>query len=140
MAATACLRSALRSLAGTHALTAGHAAAPFARLGARALSTDGAAAAPLTNVPRAVSLEPKRVPVEEGKTYYWCACGYTRNEPWCDGSHKTLSTIRSVKWVAPKSGMASICACRQTKREGRVLCDGGHVHLKSGGGESEGKA
>ncbi len=84
----------------------------------------------LSNVPRVAALAPARVAVEEGKTYFWCACGHTKSEPWCDGQHKHLSTIRPVKWVAPKSGMASICACRHTKREGRVLCDGGHVHLK----------
>jgi CDGSH-type Zn-finger protein len=86
-------------------------------------------AAALTNEPRIVALEPKRVAVEEGKPYFWCACGYTKTEPWCDGSHKAHSTIRPVKWVAPKSGTAAVCACRHTKREGRVLCDGGHIKL-----------
>ena len=83
----------------------------------------------LATAPQVVALEPKRVEVEEGKAYFWCACGFTKNEPWCDGSHKAASTIRPVKWVAPKSGIANICACRHTKRPGRVLCDGGHVHL-----------
>jgi CDGSH-type Zn-finger protein len=106
--------------------------APFS-LARRALSTAaaGAAAPPpvLSNTPRIAALAPARVPVEEGKAYFWCACGHTKTEPWCDGSHKALSTIRPVKWTAPKTGTASICACRHTRREGRVLCDGGHVHL-----------
>lgn len=85
----------------------------------------------LSNVPKVVSLSPARVEVIEGKQYYWCACGHTKTEPWCDGQHKTLSTIRPVKWVAPKSGIASICACRYSKREGRVLCDGSHSIVAS---------
>jgi CDGSH-type Zn-finger protein len=103
----------------------------------------------LAHSPRVVSFAPARVPVEEGRTYFWCACGHTRTEPWCDGAHKALSTIRPVKWVAPKSGTANVCACRHTKREGRVLCDGGHVHLPreglvvagedAGGGGAEAK-
>ena len=96
----------------------------------RALSAPAAPpAATLSNTPRIAKLEPARVTVEEGKAYFWCACGHTKTEPWCDGSHKAVSTIRPVKWVAPKSGVANVCACRHTKREGRVLCDGGHVHL-----------
>ncbi len=111
----------------------------------RALSAAAAAPPPLSNVPKIVQLSPARVEVAEGKTYFWCACGHTKTEPWCDGSHKLLSTIRPVKWVAPKSGTASICACRHTKREGRVLCDGGHVHLRldaeaaAGGAEAAAK-
>ena len=95
-------------------------------------SSTGAPAA-LSNSPRVVSFAPARVAVEEGRTYFWCACGHTKTEPWCDGAHKALSTIRPVKWVAPKSGTANVCACRHTRREGRVLCDGGHVHLPRAG-------
>ena len=72
------------------------------------------------------ALTPLRLEVVEGKTYFWCACGRTTTEPWCDGSHKA-TTIRPVKWVAPKSGTASICVCRATRRPGRVLCDGSHA-------------
>ena len=28
------------------------------------------------------------VEVEKGKSYYWCACGQSKNQPFCDGSHK----------------------------------------------------
>jgi CDGSH-type Zn-finger protein len=85
-----------------------------------------ASAPPLHNDPVVRAVTPLRLEVEEGKTYFWCACGRTQTEPWCDGSHK-ITTIRPVKWVAPKSGTASICACRATRRPGRVLCDGSHA-------------
>ena len=82
--------------------------------------------APLFHDPVVRSLTPLRLEVTEGATYFWCACGRTQTEPWCDGSHK-VTTIRPVKWVAPKSGTASVCACRATRRPGRVLCDGSHA-------------
>ena len=31
---------------------------------------------------------PYMVEVEEGKTYFWCSCGQSDNQPFCDGSHK----------------------------------------------------
>lgn len=89
-------------------------------------SSSGSPPAPLFHDPVVRSLTPLRLEVTEGATYFWCACGRTQTEPWCDGSHK-VTTIRPVKWVAPKSGTASVCACRATRRPGRVLCDGSHA-------------
>ena len=31
---------------------------------------------------------PYAVEVKSGKSYYWCACGKSKNQPFCDGSHK----------------------------------------------------
>ena len=92
----------------------------------RPLSTSTTPSPTVFHAPVVRSLTPLRIEVEEGKTYFWCACGRSQKEPWCDGSHKVTS-IRPVKWVAPKSGIASICACRATRRPGRVLCDGAHA-------------
>ena len=89
-------------------------------------SSTASSAPPLFHDPVVRALAPLRVEVEEGRTYFWCACGRTKSEPWCDGSHKA-TTIRPVKWVAPKSGIAGVCACRATRRPGRVLCDGAHA-------------
>ena len=40
---------------------------------------------------RIAQKEPLKVTVEEGKKYFWCACGLSQNQPFCDGSHKTTS-------------------------------------------------
>ena len=63
------------------------------------------------------------VEVEEGKTYFWCACGRSAKQPFCDGSHKDTG-ISPVKHQAEKAGKLFFCGCKQT---GKVpLCDGSH--------------
>jgi CDGSH-type Zn-finger protein len=43
---------------------------------------------------------PIPVLVEAGKTYYWCSCGHSKNQPFCDGAHKG-STFTPVPYMAP---------------------------------------
>jgi len=64
--------------------------------------------------------------VEAGKTYYWCACGLSQKQPFCDGSHKETG-ITPLAWSAEKSGLSYFCGCKQSKTE--PLCDGSHARL-----------
>jgi CDGSH-type Zn-finger protein len=75
-----------------------------------------------------VIFQKKAIPieVEAGKTYYWCACGRTQNQPFCDGSHKGTD-ISPVYYKAEATGKAFFCGCRHTKNE--PLCDGTHKEL-----------
>ena len=66
------------------------------------------------------------VEVEEGKTYYWCQCGESNNQPFCDGSH-TKTTFKSIYFTAEKSGNVYFCGCKQTSNQ--PFCDGSHVNL-----------
>jgi CDGSH-type Zn-finger protein len=66
---------------------------------------------------------PIRVEVEAGKAYFWCACGQSKNQPFCDGSHKG-SDFAPVKWQAEATGAKFFCACKQT--DGEPFCDGSH--------------
>jgi CDGSH-type Zn-finger protein len=66
------------------------------------------------------------IEVEEGKTYYWCACGLSKNQPFCDGSHKGTD-ISPVAYKAEATGKAFFCGCKHTKKE--PLCDGSHKEL-----------
>jgi len=61
--------------------------------------------------------------LEAGKTYHWCACGLSKKQPFCDGSHKT-TTFTPVAYTATKTGTAYLCACKQTNSP--PLCDGSH--------------
>ena len=70
--------------------------------------------------------EPLAVEVEEGKMYWWCACGRSSNQPFCDGSHKDTDFIPQG-WKAPKTGKVFLCTCKRTSKA--PLCDGSHNNL-----------
>ena len=67
---------------------------------------------------------PKYTHVEQGKAYYWCSCGSSRTQPFCDGRHKGTD-FRPVKWTAPSTGKVLFCMCKTTKNQ--PLCDMSHV-------------
>jgi len=67
--------------------------------------------------------QPIQVDVEAGETFYWCSCGRSATQPFCDGSHKATGFV-PIKYVAEKSGKVFFCACKQTSNAPR--CDGSH--------------
>lgn len=69
---------------------------------------------------------PKMVRIESGKTYAWCACGRSSNQPWCDGSHQ-ITSITPTVFIAEESEVKAMCMCKQTKN--RPYCDGSHLRL-----------
>lgn len=75
-------------------------------------------------------LSPQKAPypveVEAGKTYYWCACGRSKNQPFCDGSHKG-SGFEPVAFTADKSDTVYLCGCK--KSGNKPFCDGTHNKL-----------
>jgi len=59
-------------------------------------------------------------------TYWWCACGRSAKQPFCDGSHKgTEFTPRQVELKA--AGKVAWCACKHSKKA--PFCDGTHRSL-----------
>ncbi|MDH5573003.1 MAG: CDGSH iron-sulfur domain-containing protein [Gammaproteobacteria bacterium] len=66
---------------------------------------------------------PYKVDVVEGKTYYWCSCGQSKMQPFCDGSHKT-SGLEPVVFTADKTATVFLCGCRKTAKA--PFCDGTH--------------
>ena len=64
---------------------------------------------------------PYATEVEAGKTYYWCSCGKSAKQPFCDGSHKG-STFAPVAYKAEKTGTVWFCGCKQSRKG--ALCDG----------------
>ena len=69
---------------------------------------------------------PFAVEVEEGKNYFWCACGKSSKQPFCDGSHKGTE-FTPVKYAAEKTGRVFFCGCKNTAKT--PLCDGTHSKL-----------
>ena len=69
---------------------------------------------------------PIPVEVEAGKSYWWCACGRSQSQPFCDGSHKVTS-FTPIEFKAEKSGKAFFCACKRSAK--KPLCDGTHKTL-----------
>lgn len=69
---------------------------------------------------------PIAVDVEAGKSYFWCACGRSATQPFCDNSHKQTD-ITPLKWTAEETGRVFFCCCKRTGA--RPLCDGTHKTL-----------
>jgi len=69
---------------------------------------------------------PFKVDLVAGRTYWWCACGRSAKQPFCDGSHKGTS-FAPLKHVAAAGGPAFLCGCKHTQRQ--PFCDGTHQSL-----------
>jgi CDGSH-type Zn-finger protein len=69
---------------------------------------------------------PYRIDVEAGKTYYWCACGRSKTQPFCDGSHKDTG-LAPLKYEAATAGPVFFCGCKHSAAS--PLCDGSHKKL-----------
>jgi CDGSH-type Zn-finger protein len=69
---------------------------------------------------------PYGVDVEKGKTYYWCACGRSKNQPYCDGSHQGTG-IEPVAFTAEETEKAWLCGCKKSANP--PFCDGTHNKL-----------
>ncbi len=76
--------------------------------------------------PVIASKTPFPVEVEAGETYYWCACGRSKDQPFCDGSHKGTG-ITPVAWQAAKNETVYFCGCKRTNSP--PMCDGTHKTL-----------
>lgn len=68
---------------------------------------------------------PKVTKMEAG-TYYWCACGRSADQPFCDGSHKVTS-ITPMEIVIEEPRTVAWCMCKQSKN--KPFCDGSHSKL-----------
>ncbi|MGA2024436.1 MAG: CDGSH iron-sulfur domain-containing protein [Steroidobacteraceae bacterium] len=78
------------------------------------------------SAPRIAQKSPYAVAVEAGKSYWWCACGKSATQPFCDGSHRG-SPYTPVEYQAEKSGTAYFCGCKHSGHG--ALCDGTHRTL-----------
>ena len=80
----------------------------------------------MSDVPNIAQKAPFPVEVEAGKSYFWCACGQSAKQPFCDGSHKG-SSFAPVKYEATDSKTVYFCGCKASAKA--PLCDGAHKAL-----------
>ncbi|MDE2580060.1 MAG: CDGSH iron-sulfur domain-containing protein [Rhodospirillales bacterium] len=74
-------------------------------------------------LPLIAQKEPYRIEVEAGKSYWWCACGKSAKQPFCDGSHKGTG-FSPIEFKPDAAGSVSFCGCKRSANAPR--CDGTH--------------
>jgi CDGSH-type Zn-finger protein len=78
------------------------------------------------STPRIAQKAPYAIDVETGKSYWWCSCGKSSKQPFCDGSHKG-SEFAPVEYKATEDKTVYFCGCKQSGNG--VFCDGAHSKL-----------
>jgi CDGSH iron-sulfur domain-containing protein 3 len=69
---------------------------------------------------------PYGLDVEAGKTYYWCSCGRSAKQPFCDGAHKGTG-LTPMAYTPEAAGKVWFCGCKASAKS--PLCDGAHKAL-----------
>ena len=78
------------------------------------------------STPKIAQKAPFIVTVEAGQTYYWCTCGQSQKQPFCDGSHKG-SGFAPAPFKPAAAGKVAFCGCKHSKTG--ATCDGSHKQL-----------
>ena len=76
--------------------------------------------------PVVAQTSPYSADVVEGRSYWWCACGQSKRQPFCDGSHKGTEFV-PIEYKADATGTVWFCGCKRTREA--PLCDGSHNRL-----------
>jgi CDGSH-type Zn-finger protein len=76
--------------------------------------------------PKRAADTPYGVLVKPGKAYYWCACGLSATQPFCDGSHK-VTDLEPLEVHITEKRLVAWCGCKHSKT--MPFCDGTHRDL-----------
>ncbi len=72
--------------------------------------------------------KPAKVTLKQGEEYYFCRCGRSQNQPFCDGSHASTE-FKPKAFTAEESGDAYLCQCKHTANA--PFCDGTHKQFSA---------
>jgi CDGSH-type Zn-finger protein len=75
------------------------------------------------SLPIVAEKSPSVLELEAGKTYYWCRCGRSQNQPFCDGSHEGTGLVPE-EFTVDRTKNYALCRCKQTGNQ--PFCDGTH--------------
>lgn len=76
--------------------------------------------------PRCAHNKPAVMKLAPG-SYWWCQCGESKDQPWCDGSHKG-SDFAPVEVVIEEERNYALCQCKQSAKG--AFCDGAHKNIE----------
>jgi CDGSH-type Zn-finger protein len=76
--------------------------------------------------PKIALKQPIAIQLKQGETYYYCTCGRSKEQPFCDGSHEGTS-FTPLEFEATIDGTSHLCMCKHTKNP--PYCDGSHDGL-----------
>ncbi len=79
----------------------------------------------MSESPEIPQKEPYGIALEAG-TYFWCSCGKSKNQPWCDGAHKG-SSFAPKKLEVAEAKTVYLCGCKHAAKA--PFCDGSHKNL-----------
>lgn len=65
----------------------------------------------------------------EPGTYWWCSCGKSKKQPFCDGAHKADGCFKPIKVEIDQKRKVAWCGCKHSKKECAAFCDGTHSRL-----------
>jgi CDGSH-type Zn-finger protein len=77
-------------------------------------------------VPNIAQKSPFAVELAPGD-YWWCACGLSKRQPFCDGSHKAAGEFTPIKFTAAEAQKVWLCGCKNSSN--KPYCDGTHNKL-----------
>lgn len=86
-----------------------------------------------TDLPKVVQKFSYKTTVEKGKKYFWCSCGLSQKQPFCDGAHKNhlkedgTPQMRPIIFEAKEDGIVGFCGCKNSKNP--IICDGSHRNI-----------
>jgi CDGSH-type Zn-finger protein len=80
--------------------------------------------------PTIAERSPAVMELKPGESYWWCRCGRSKNQPFCDGSHAGTS-FRPMEFTVSEARTYALCRCKHTA--GSPFCDGTHKRLPAPG-------